>query len=356
MGILAAPLNKRAQRFRVKLGTVAYSSGGTPGLSGGGIPRSGYLTRLDIESAIQVVTGATPPVIANYGAYGPEGMVSVVIGSDSPFALPGLYAKEFWRVYDAPYTDSRAASPIVASSTNNWRDDLHIPLTVSPDTELGSWYTSDDEMTMDLQIAGNAPATVFSTVNSATIQGQWNIWAERFSAPAPDLPGGWLREISFWHEVKILQSNVALVAGDNDIILPRNRDYLAIGLVFYTGSRNDSTFAPAAALFNTISLIVSDETFIYKLIDEQTLIEENLLAYWQLPATGFYWLDFMHQKENSNRDVFPTDASVASAFKLTVNCPGAAKCDVIGETVMPNPYAKRWAAQAAARSKGRKAA
>lgn len=355
MGILAPPLGQRAQRFRVKLGAIPYSSGGTPGLPGG-IPRSGYLTRLDLTSKIQVVTGATAPVIANYGAYGPEGTVAIVIGPDSPFALPGIYAKEFMKTYDAPYTDSRVNAPIVISTTNNWRDDIHIPLTVSPDTELGSWYTSDDEMTMDLQIFGAPATTVFSTVNAATIQGSWDVWAERFSAPAPDLPGGWLKQISYWHEVKILQSNISLVAGDNDITLPRNRDYLAIGLVFYTGSRNDATWAPAAGLWTNLSLIVSDETYLYKLIDEQTLIEENLMSYALLPSSGTYWLDFMRQKENSNRDVLPTDASVASAFKLTVNCPSTAKVDIIGETCMPNPYAKRWAAQAAARSKGRRVA
>lgn len=355
MGILAPPLNNRAQRFRIRIGNIAYSSGGTPGIPGG-IPRSGYLTRLDLESAIQVVTGATAPVIANFGAYGPEGMVQVVIGPDSPYALPGLFAKEFWKVYDSPYTDSRVNSPIVTSSTNNWRNDLHIPLTVTPDTELGAWYTSDDEMTMDLQVAGATAAVVFSTVNGATIQGSWFVWAERFSAPPPDLPGGWLKQISYWHEVKLLQRNVSLTTGDNDIVIPRNRDYQTIGLVIYTGNDNDATFAPALGLLNTVSLVVSDETFIYKQIDEQTLIEENLLAYWEVPNAGFYWLDFMRQKENSNRDVLPTDAAVASAFKLTVNALSACKCDVIGETVMPNPYAKRWASQAAARQRGRKAA
>lgn len=348
MGVLAPPPGQRVQRFRTRLGVIPYSAGGTVGLPGG-IPKSGYLTRLDLNSLQTVTVGATAPVLAGYGAYGPLGMITVTVGPDSPYALPGLYAKEFFKTYDSPYTDSLVAAPIPTSTTSSWVNNLHIPLTISPDTELGAWYTSDDELTMDLQLSGNAPSTVFSTVNAATLQGSWEVWAERFSAPAPDQPGGWLKQISYWHETKVIMRSIQLANGNTDITLPRNRDYLSIGLVFYTGSSFDATFAPARGLFNWISLVVNDETSIYNQMNEQTLLDEMLLAYREVPNNGFYWLDFMHQRENSTRDVLPTDSQFASAFKLTINSNSSNnRVDVITETVQANPFAQRWAAQAAA--------
>jgi hypothetical protein len=341
MGRFAVPANKRVQRFRRKIGNIVYSSGGTPGIPGG-VPKAGYTTAFDLRSNQQVVTGAGAPVVANYGAYGPLALIAVVVGAQQVFAMPGWHANQWGLVYDWNYTDALAASPIATSSTNNWVNDMRIPLTVDPDSEVGAFYTGDQEVQMDLQITGAAAGTVLSTVNAATLQGSWDVWVERFNAPAPDLPGGWLNQISFYHEAR-LYGTFALKNGDTIIPLPIGGDYERIGLAFYTGSNKDSTFAPATGLFTQISLVVNDTLYLYERMDEATLRMEMLRNYTRNLANGFYALDFISQKENSRRDIIPTDPDVVHSLYLIIASGSASNnVDVIVERALDSPFAQKW--------------
>ena len=351
MGSFAIPPGARSQRFRTRIGTINYASGSTPGIPGM-VPKSGYITKFDIKSSIQVVTGATAPVVANYGAYGPMNRINVVVGPNLPVSIPAWHLNQFLQAYDAPYTDARAANPVATSSTNNWIMDLQVPLTVDPELEMGAWFAGDVELNFDLQIVNAAAATVFSTVNAATIQGSWDVWVERFSAPAPDQPGGWLKEISLYHEIKLF-GTYGLKNGDTNIDLPRDRDILRIFLVFYTGSNQDSTFAPADGLFSKITLLINDETFIYNGIDEATLKMEMLRNYTRQLSAGVAIIDFwdsVGRYRLNRRDVLPTDSQLATSVKLIVtsNSPSN-NVDVVVQATSDNPYAQKWIRSAQAK-------
>lgn len=352
MGRLAVPTGQRVQRFRKKIGSVPYASGGTPGIPGG-VPKSGYTTAFDLRSVIQVVTGATAPVVANYGAYGPMGLINVSVGTQLPFSLPGFHAKEWLKLYDPPWTDSRAASPIVVSSTNNWVNDLRIPLTIDPSVEIGAWYLGDQTINMDLQINGAPASSVFSTVNAASVQGSYDVYVERFNAPAPDQPGGWLNEISFYHEVK-LYGTFTLKNGDTQVPLPIGGDYERIMFVFYTGSRNDATFAPLDGLYQNLSLVVNDELYLYERMDEATFKMEQLRNYQEQLTPGIAVLDLIASSGGSGpggfrrRDVLPTDADLVHSLYAIINSTSANnQVDVVVERAMDSPYAAKWQASAA---------
>ena len=127
-------------------------------------------------------------MLGGLGAYGPLYNVAVQISNRQPYNLYGFHANAFAEIFYAPYKDTETASPLVTSSTNNWINDVWIPLTISPDSEIGAWYLNDPELTVDVAITGGTTAQSFSTVNGATIQGSWDVYIERFSAPAPDQP------------------------------------------------------------------------------------------------------------------------------------------------------------------------
>jgi len=346
MGRFAIAAGPRAQRYRRIVGQITYSSGSTPSVNGG-IPKTGYLTNIDLNSSIQVVTGASAPVIAGYGVYGPDQLVSFVVGPRAWVNIPGYHLKEFNKFYNLPWTDAYNAAPIVTSSTNNWQGSLRIPLAADTNSELGAFYLGDQELNTNLQVTCAAASTVFSTVNGATIQGSWNVEVERFAAPAPDQKNGWLNEVSFIHELRLF-GTFQLKNGDTNIQLDLDRDYQRIILIFFTGSDKDSTFAPANGLFTQLSLLVNDEVRIYDTVTEQQLLEEMDWNYnikqWN---AGSYAIDFMAQKNNSRRDVLPTDSAVVKSLNLVITSTSTSNfVDVVTESMIDSPYAKKWAESA----------
>jgi hypothetical protein len=339
VGRLAIPPGQRVQRLRQKAGTIQYSSGVTTPLQ---IPQTDYLTSIDVMSNQTLITGGTPPVVAGYGAFGPLANVQVKVnGNRTPFSMPGVHADQFNKLWDHDYGDQMTASPIVVSTTNQWKNHLRIPLTVDPVSELGSWYTGDTALNLTLSLTMAPVATVLSTVSSATIGGSWDIWVEKFSAPAPDQPGGWLNEISYYHEA-ILQGTYSLINGKLPIILPVDQDYLRILLCAYTGSNQDSTFAPANGLITGVDLVVNEKFHIIDTMDEQTLQFENLQIDDLAFGAGYYAIDFMRLTP-SRRDILPTDLNVAKRLVLYITSTSTSnKLDIITESTTDSQFAEKW--------------
>ncbi len=352
MGRLALPTGQRVQRLRQKAGTIQYSSGVTTPLQ---IPQTDYLCSIDVMSNQTLVTGGTAPVVAGYGAFGPLGNVQVKVnGNRTPFSMPGVHADAFTRVWNHDYASVMTAAPIATSTTNQWKNHLRIPLTVDPLSEIGAWYTGDTALNLTLSLTMAPVGTALSTVSSATIGGSWDIWVEKFSAPAPDQPGGWLNEISYYHEA-ILQGTYSLINGKLPIILPVDQDYLRIILCAYTGSNQDSTFAPANGLVTGLDLVVNEKFHILDNMDEQTTQFENLqvddLA---LPA-GYYAIDFMRMTP-SRRDILPTDLNIAKRLVLYVTSTSASnKLDIVTESTTDSQFAEKWLASAKASAQPAKA-
>lgn len=355
-GSLALNPAIRPQRIRRKVGSIAYNSGNTSNIPGY-LPKAGYITALDLRSLIQIVTGATPPVVANYGTYGPIQKLQLVVGNRTPVNLPGFHANAYSEIFFAPYKDVLATNPVGASTTNNWLNDMRIPLTIDDDSELGAWYAQDQELNLDFLISGGAATYVFSTVNSATVNGSWDIYVERFSAAPPDAPGGWLKAISYYNELKLFGS-FALKNGTTFIPIDRDRDYVRFMFVFYTGSTNDNTFAPAGGLFTTIELIVGDQQSIYFPMDEQSLKDEMIRVYgWGVNGSGgapiragVYCIDLIRQKSRSLRDVLPTDSKVVDVVGFNIVSTSASNSvDIVTQGVMDNPFAQKWLQSAQAK-------
>ncbi len=354
---------QRAQRFHTKVGNIAWSSALSPTL--GGLPREGYATALHLVSLQQVVTGATAPVIGGFGAYGPLYNVALQISNRAPYNLYGWHANAFAEVFYAPYKDVETVSPIPTTSTNNWINDVWVPLTISPDSEIGAWYLNDPELTVDLAITGGTLAQVFSTINGATIQGSWDVYCERFSAPAPDQPGGWINEVSYYVEHKFF-GTYQLKNGETIIYLDRDRDYARIMMVFFTGA-HDATFAPAAGLFTTVELQIGDTISVDKPLAEQELRDEMLRNYaWTANGSGtkplrpgVYVLDKLVQKmfhSLSRRDILPTDSAVTNQVALRIVSTSASNfVDVVVSYASDNPFAQKWVASAAAKGQLRAA-
>lgn len=354
MGRFAADPATRVQRFVTKFGNVVYSAAGSsPPVD---LPKSDYTTAIDIISTQQVVAGGTAPVIAAYGAWGPLGTVNLkVSGNRHPFAMLAYEADIYDRIRRAPYASNITTDPVVISSTNNWTGHLRIPLTAVPDMTLGAFYTGDTTVTLTMQLQNNAAAVAFSTVNGATIQGSWDLYRETFSAPAPDLPNGWLSDISYYHEVSV-QNTVSLAAGNNKIAMPINQDYMRILLVFYTGSAADATFAPADGLYTTIDLIANDKIHLIDTVFEAEMRFDMAQQYKEVLPPGTCCIDFM-RVPNSRRDVLPTDSPSLTDLNLVINSTsGSNKVDVIIESVVDSPFATKWIASAAAKASGQKAA
>ena len=184
------------------------------------------------------------------------------------------------------------------------------------------------------------------TVNSATIAGGWDVWRESYNAPAPDLPGGWLEPISYYHDVEVQLSQQALKNGTTPITLPIDQDYERIILVFYTGNSTDGTFAPADALYTSLDLVVNGKIHVLEsaLELERRFEQDTLLdASKALPA-GTAVIDMSKLK-----DVFPTDPGTVSTFVLNIASTSTSNnVDVITETVTDNPFAAKWVAKVAA--------
>jgi hypothetical protein len=358
VGRFATPPGQRVQKFVQKFGNIVYAGGATPSVN---IPQSDYLFALDIISNQTVTCGATSPVVAAYGAYGPLGTVTIATnGARHPFALPGYLANIYEKIRRGPRMhDDLVAAPITANGVGlAWRNSLHIPLTVADGTERGCWYTGDNALQMYLRLQCNAAATVFSTVNGATIQGSWDIYRTTFNAPRPDAPGGWLEQITWYHEVQ-LQTTQQLSNGTTTLVLPNNTDYERIILVFYTGSDQDATFAPADGLYTAIDLVINDKIHIVESVGEWFMRETMDQLYGQnvgSPTPGVAVIDFLPEP-NSRRDVLPTDTAAAQTVKLNITSTSASNfVDVITETVTDSPFAARWVAAAAATAGAAKAA
>src|SRR5262249_33658611 len=155
-------------------------------------------------------------------------------------------------------------------TTNTWINHLRVPLTVDPASELGAWYTGDTTLQMNCVITGNAVGTVFQTTQSATIGGSWDVYSEKFSAPSPDEPNGWLREISFYKQCFMYLDTKALSNGSTSIDLPVDVDYVRIMLIFHTGNSvtADRTFAPADGLYTNLTLLVNNQFRPFDTVEE----------------------------------------------------------------------------------------
>jgi hypothetical protein len=339
MGRFAVAPQQRAQRYRQKAGNIAYSSGVTTPLQ---IPQTDYLVGFDVMSNQQVVTGATPPVYAGYGAFGALANVAVKVnGGRAPFSMPGYHADVFSRIFNPDYSSPLTANPNTASTTNNIKNHLRVPLVTDYISNKGTWYTGDVTLNLTVNLTMAAAATVFSTVNGATIQGSWDIWTDKFNLPAPDQDGGWLDEITYYQET-ILQGTYQLTNGTTNIVLPIDVDYERILLIFYTGSNQDSTFAPADGLYTTVDLLANEKFHLFDTLDEQTVRFEQAHDYKVLPPAGtgvlsmFRWL-------NSRRDVLPTDYDYARRLVLKIASTSSSnKVDVITQTVTDSQFAEKW--------------
>ena len=342
MGRLAVQPPNRVQRFVDSIGTLNYSSGGSPFVD---LPSNDYTTYLELLSAQQVVVGTTAPVIAGYGAFGPEQLVQVVLpGGKTPYALPGYVGDLYSRIRNHPYDSQMTTDPVAVSSTNNWINHLQIPFTLTPDSDRGAWYTGDTAVQMQLRLTCAPAATVFSTVNGATIQGSWEVGREFFNAPPPNQSAVWLDAISWYHEILQVNSGVSLPA---QIPIQRDLDYQRLIMVFYTGNNSDSTFAPADGLYTSADLAIDTTIHIFTNNEEQQIRFEDLLCYDTILPPGTAVFDF-ERIENSVRDILPTDTNTVTLVQLSITGPSTTKMDLYAERVSDNPYAAKWLAIAAA--------
>ena len=349
MGRLAVPAAVRAQRFKQNIGSIAYSAGATsPPLK---VPQTDYTTGFEILSSQQVVVGATAPVVAGYGAFGPLANISVSVnGARKIFSLNGYQADAYGRVRMEPYASQLTASPIGTNTTNNWTNHVWIPLTINEDSERGCWYTGDTELNMQITITGGAPAQAFSTVNGATIQGSWTVVREMFNAPPPYLSAQWLDAVTWFHEVIVQGSQVQLKNGVTTFDLPRDQDYQRVMLNGYTGNNSDGTFAPADALLQFIDLALDTKVHIFDTIPEASMRFEQARTYAQVLTAGWQVLDFQRIKD-SIRDILPSDSSLVKILRLGITSNSTSNnVDVITESVYDNPFAQKFIAEAQRRS------
>lgn len=354
MGRYALPDAVRAQRFKQKQGNIAYASGNTGNLV---VSQTDYLTSLDLMSNQQVTTTNSTPVVAGYGAYGALGNIQVrVNGGRAPYALPGFHANEYEKAWNNDYVDAMVKLPVTQSTTNNWKNHIRIPLTSDPLSDKGAWYTGDTSLNLTLSLSMSAVGTVLSTVNSATIIGSWDVWSEKYSGPAPDEHNGWLDQISYYKQTELYLSGGVLSNGTTTFNLETDQDFLRIGLIFYTGSNADSTFAPAAALWTAMSLVINDKFNIFDAIDEQSLLFENLHNYYasstttQNVAAGVYWLDFQRFRIPTRDEILPTDPDQAKRLQLKITSGSASnRVDIITDTIVDSQFAERWARSAKAK-------
>jgi hypothetical protein len=346
MGRLATPAASRVQRFIQKVGNIAYASGSSNAVN---VPQADYTTCLDIISNQTVTSSTTVPVIAAYGAFGPLQLVQVSVnGARHPYAVPGYFADMYMRIRNQPYTSQMTADPVTISTTTNWVNHVHVPLTLAEDTTNGAWYTGDTTLQMVVKLGFNTPAVAFSTVNGATIQGSWDVWRESFSAPPPNQSSTWLSAISWYHEV-IQQGTWQLKSGSAQTIqLPRDQDYQRIFLNVYTGNDYDATFAPTNGLLTITDLAINGKIHIFDTVSEGEMAFQDVLEYNEILGAGWYVLDFQRVLD-SVRDILPTDTSVVQMLNLNITSTSNSNyVDVYTEAVVDNPFAAKWIAMAQA--------
>jgi hypothetical protein len=360
MGRLALPPAARPQRYVRKEGNLAYSSGNTANQA---IGQTAYLTSLDLISLQTTTTTTTAPTggfgTTASGAFAPLANVQVKVnGGRAPFSMPGYHADVFTRVWDRDYTSDMTTNPNTGNTTNNWVNNLRIPLTVDPSSERGAWYSGDTALNLSFALTMNPVASVFQTVNAATIGGSWDVWSEKFEAPQPDQSasadtGGWLDKISYYNQAQLF-GTFALSNGTTNITLETDQDYVRILLIFYTGTLNAFSFAPANSLYTTLTLKVNDVASLFDTVSEARIRFEQDLTYQQTLPAGSAVLDFMRiDTPPSRRDILPTDPNIAKRLTLQIASTSSSNnVDVVTHTVTDSPFAQKWV-QLAARQAGR---
>ena len=352
MGRLALLPQQRPQRFLAKQGNIAYSSGNSPSQD---ISKTDYLTSLDLISVQTVTETTTAPsgTTSGAGAYAPLANVQVKVnGGRAPFSLPGYHTNVYNQLWNQDYVDSLATNPVVTNSTNAWKNHLRIPLTVDPIAEKGAWYTGDTTLNMSCFITGNPTANIWQTAGSATIGGGWDVYSEKFSAPAPDEPGGWLDEISYYKQVEVYATK-ALSNGSTTIDLETDQDYIRIIGILYTGTAVGAgvTFAPADGLYTSVSLVLNDKFNVIDTLTEDKIRFEMLETYTRVVSAGTMVLDFMRLEPPTRRDILPTDPDSTKRLQLkVVSTSPSNSIDVITETTVDSQFAERWARSAQAKS------
>jgi hypothetical protein len=361
MGRLALPEAARPQRYRRKEGNIAYSSGNTGTQL---IGQTAYLTSLDLISLQTTTTTTTAPTggfgTTAGGAFAPLGNVQVKVnGGRAPFSMPGYHADVFTRVWDRDYSSDMTTNPNTGNTTNNWVNHLRIPLTVDPSSERGAFYTGDTALNVTFALTMNAIASVFQTVNAATIGGSWDLYSEKFEAPQPDQSstqetGGWLDKISYYNQAE-LYGTFALSNGTTNITLETDQDFIRVILIFYTGTLNAQSFAPANGLYTTISLRINDVANIWDTVSEAAMRFEQDISYQQTLPAGTAVLDFMRlDSPPTRRDILPTDPNIAKRLVLQIASTSASNnVDVITHSVTDSPFAAKWVQLAAQQSRGR---
>ena len=358
MGRLALPEAQRPQRYVRKEGNIAYSSGNTGTQA---IGQTAYLTSLDVISLQTTTTTTTAPTggfgTTAGGAFAPLGNVQVKVnGGRAPFSMPGYHADVFTRVWDRDYSSDLTTNPNTGNATNSWVNHLRVPLTVDPSSERGAFYAGDTALNLTAALTMNAVGSVFQTVNAATIGGSWDIYSEKFEAPQPDQSdaahGGWLDKISYYSQAE-LYGTFALSNGTTNITLETDQDFLRIILIFYTGALNAQSFAPANALYTTITLRVNDVASIWDTVSEARMRFEQDITYQQALPAGTAVLDFMRlDSPPARRDILPTDPNIAKRLQLQIASGSSSNnVDVITHTVTDSPFAQKWVQLAAAQGR-----
>jgi len=339
---------QRPQRYVTPVGQISYPSAGQ-GTVSLNLPQTDYLTGIDLIGHVTVTTGATAPTgLSGAGAYAPYANIAVhVNGGRTPFNLPGWHANVYYQIHDHDYIDALASTPLSTSTTNNWVNPLRIPLTFSPRNELGCWFTGDTTLNLSLAITWNPIASVFGTVNSATLGGYTQVYREYFTAPNPDQPYGWLNQISYYRDLEVYTTQ-QLSNGITNILLPIDQDYVRIILIFYTGSVSSANFAPADGLYTNLSLIVNTKFRLWESVEEQEIRFQQLRDYKRLLPAGTAVLDFSRLDPMVRRDILPTDPTSAKELKLSIASTSSSNfVDVILETSVDSQFAIKWIQAAA---------
>jgi hypothetical protein len=344
MGRLALPPGRRPQRFKSRIGSIAYGTGPQKV----DIPNTDYLTGIDLISKQTVTSGGTVPVVAGWGAFGPLGNIALKTpGNRAPISMPAYHMDVLNRVWQDGYSSQLTASPLTINTTTNWKGHIRLPIVIDPVTDRGAYYVGDSQLNLQVALATNLATTAFSTVNGATIAGSWDVWAEKFNAPAPDQVGAeaWLDAISFLHTCEVSNS-VNLSNGTTQVTLPTEVDYLRIILIFYTGNNTDSTFAPADGLYTSIDLVANEKFHLFEEVDEDEVRFDQLQVENTVLPPGTAVLDFV-RIPNSVRDVLPSDGTRRMLLKIKSTSANN-KCDVILQYTSDSQYADRWFRQRAA--------
>ncbi|OLE23430.1 MAG: hypothetical protein AUG49_15965 [Catenulispora sp. 13_1_20CM_3_70_7] len=136
----------------------------------------------------------------------------------------------------------------------------------------------------------------------------------------------------------------ALSNGTTNITLETDQDYIRIILIFYTGTLNAQSFAPANTLYTTVTLKINDVASIWDTVSEARLRFEQDISYQQALPAGTAVLDFMRlDAPPTRRDILPTDPNIAKRLTLQIASTSSSNnVDVLTHTVTDSPFAQKW--------------